>query len=755
MNHRVSAHLPQSLLTWGKAERLGDEVLVADQGSDLDVEVTLDQALAAGQCIEVWIHFVSDMEQLQVDDASARAWFGCQSASVPVEAFAHRGKVHGPGTFFPYRRYGGVRLTEDAAAGTTMQFSFRNVRMQTYEESLFNLRLAILDGDSLVGYLGDAFYVVVGGSMDHLLLVAPTCVETGESFDCQVVVRDRWGNKTSDALEELELDLDLQSPAGTLAFDHIEFDAHRRKHVVRGVKLSEEGLFYLRSSIRGAEHVRGISNPVVVRREWPEKVYWGDLHQHAYFADGRGTPAANYEFAISHSCLDFCSVAPPQEFTYAPGMLCIEGSPTQKGWEELAQATERYNGDDLVTILGSEAGTLGRLAGHMNSYYLDSSNRPELERLAQKLGPDEPIPSYEAYLEELESSKGEFLLLPHAHARGGPGVFDLPKRPDYQTNVEVVSVHGVFDECYLQWLRHGHLVGVHGGGDNHMTSTGNGNPGWHYTNTNGLTGLWSPTRDRRGVWEAIKDRRTWAVTGNQRIFLDFNVSDHAMGAIVATNEPQRRVRLQVAGTAPILKAELFRNGEIVRAHRASVEARCYLRVVWTDSMCSRRVDDSLTTGPISVEGASLSIAAALNTYHPTDRFTEEAGTIAFRTNAYSGTTRGTVLQVTGGRPEELLFEIDDEHLGAKVLEGCYRLSLSDDHVSLSRPLETDERQRRPLFSREPHQPEFMLDVDWTDPEWPRVLDLSWDDTGAAGDWYFVRIEQIDGNIAWSSPVWLS
>jgi hypothetical protein len=65
------------------------------------------------------------------------------------------------------------------------------------------------------------------------------------------------------------------------------------------------------------------------------------------------------------------------------------------------------------------------------------------------------IPSYEAYLATLERSRGPFLLLPHAHAGGGPGRFDLPRRPAYQTNVEVVSVHGVFEAFFQQWLAHG------------------------------------------------------------------------------------------------------------------------------------------------------------------------------------------------------------------------------------------------------------------------------------------------------------
>lgn len=285
--------------------------------------------------------------------------------------------------------------------------------------------------------------------------------------------------------------------------------------------------------IHGAPDVAGESNPLVVRERWTERVYWGDLHQHSYHDDGRGVPAASYAYARSTSFLDFCAVTPHQESVLGPPLHRL-GGPPQRGWEELIAAAEAYASPDLVTFLGSEASSLAPLAGHMNAYYLDHGNRPEFERLGvtpPAKGGRYPIQSYAQYLDVLERSRGEVLLLPHAHAGGGPGNFDLPRRPAYQTSVEICSLHGVFEEFYRQWLRHGHLVGVHGGGDNHMTSTGNANPGFHYPNTNGLTAVHAAEKTRPSIWQGIKGRRTYAATANRRIFLDFAVDGHRMGAV--------------------------------------------------------------------------------------------------------------------------------------------------------------------------------------------------------------------------------
>lgn len=762
--YRVSAHLPDELLVWGDVEAVGDQTLTAAATESLTVEVTLAQPIPAGQSLEVWTHFVSDIERVQVDDPNGAAYFHGEGP-VAFEPFARPdAKVHGPGTFFPYRRYAGIRLEEDAPVGSRFVFHLDDVSMQTYEETLFNLRFALLDGDDLIGYLGDAFYIVKGSKKAQLWVICPTSVETGEPFACHIVTLDRFHNKTGDPLEDLDFEVTL---AGELEGQpipaEITFDAEKQHHLAQGIQFDLEGLAYLKVSLKDDPRIFGVSNPIVIKDDWPEKVYWGDVHQHTYFADGRGTPAANTEYAISTSCLDFLSVAPHQEATYSPGMLRIDRPPVQTGWQELQEAARTYNGKDIVTILGSEAGTLARVAAHMNSYYLDLDNRPELERLGIRLDNEEELRQlmqedrlafYERYLAELESSKGEVLLLPHAHACGGPGRWFLPKRPEYQTNIEICSVHGVFEPFYQQWLAHGHFVGVHGSGDNHMTSTSNGNPGWHYPNTNGLAAAYATDWSRRGIWDAFKHRRTYAVTGNQRFYLDFAVNGNPMGDIVVGDDGPRALSLTVAGTAPIMKVELFKNNQVIETFRPPLSTRRYLRMTWTDSWGSRRVDDSLTTGTIALDDGQFTMTDALHMYHRTDRFDEnEDGSVAFRTNAYSGITRGAIFAVDAAEDDTLHFTIDDAHLGRSVLQETLDVPLAARFGTVTRRLDAPERAIRACFTPEPHHPEFVLETEWIDPEWPKVVELDWQDEDPSPAFYYVRVEQIDGNIAWSSPVW--
>lgn len=766
--HRVSGHLPDSLLTWGKVEANGTQILTAGADETLTIEVVTTRDIPVGHNIELWSHFVSDMERPQMTDSDGRAFFSFQT-DVAAKGFVQSdAKVHGPGSYFPYRRYAGISLEQDAPAGTRIAFRIAGVSMQTYEETLFNLRIVILHEASVVGYLGDAFYVVKGTAPAKLYLVAPTCVELNEPFDLKIVIRDRFGNKTGDPKEGLSFNISLAEGSGALQTGDIVFDDRWQHHIVKDVTLNAEGPHYLSATLKGKPAISGVSNPVVVRESWSKRVYWGDLHQHAYYHDGRGTPAANIEYAISTSCLDFLTIAEHQASTINPPSIHMSGAPPQTGWEELQAAAEAYNGDDIVAILGSEVSSLSRVAGHMNAYYLDINNRPELERMglfARSEGRIERLYGdlatfYTRYLDELERSTGEFLLLPHAHACGGPGKFDLPRRPEYQTNIEISSVHGVFEEFYRQWLKNGHFVGVHGSGDNHMTSTGNANPGWHYPNTGGLAAAVATSRNRKGIFDAIRGRRTYGVTGNQRMHMTFRISDEGTGTAemgdiaVGSLAENRDIAFTVAGTAPVMKVELFRNNEVIASYAPPLAARETLRLAWTDSWHGRRVDDSETTGVIALSEGSLDVVEALHMFHRTDRFTaSDGGDLNFRTNGYSGITRGAILKVTsGGKDPALSFRINDVRLGEVLLDETIPVPLSERRSVVARPL--GKKLRPPCFTCESTQPEFILEADWVDTGWPKAVDFSWTDTaGTDPAFYYVRVEQIDGNIGWSSPIW--
>lgn len=55
------------------------------------------------------------------------------------------------------------------------------------------------------------------------------------------------------------------------------------------------------------------------------------------------------------------------------------------------------------------------------------------------------------------------------------------------------------------------------------------------------------------------------------------------------------------------------------------------------------------------------------------------------------------------------------------------------------------------------EPALFLECDWVDPEGPLDFSFTYLDTEVPrpGDYYLLRVEQLDTNKAWSSPVWVN
>jgi len=62
----------------------------------------------------------------------------------------------------------------------------------------------------------------------------------------------------------------------------------------------------------------------------------------------------------------------------------------------------------------------------------------------------------------------------------------------------------------------------------------------------------------------------------------------------------------------------------------------------------------------------------------------------------------------------------------------------------------------PYMAKMGVQPAFFLECEMVNPEGPMDLEFSYRDLGPLrpGDYYRLRMEQLDGNKAWSSPVWI-
>lgn len=750
IEYRAGGYLHSELLKWGKVTPKGPTILVAGNKESFEVIIDINKEIPEGSIVGIFLHFISDFDPFQTTNPEKSNFLSCESDQVDFDIFTYSNpKVHGGKSFFPYSRWAEIKLRNAAKPGAKILFKFKNCSIQTYEETLFNIRFAIITNNKITGYLGDADFEIVGSEMHHLQFIAPTCEEPFEKTDCKIVVLDRNRNKSGLDLSNLKFNIKVFGSDEPLDYEKIVYDKEKRHHVIKGLKFSEEGVYYLEVNIEGNKSVRGISNPIVVRKNWIEKVYFGDLHQHCNLSDGRGVAAANYEYAISTGCLDFLSAMDHEEGFYGPARIFMPASTRQNGGNELIEAAEKYNGPDLVTITGSEVSS--RLFGHINKYYLNI-NKEDAEFLFGKDRKNaQTISDSQDWLDILsKTSKGDdWLILPHAHAGVGSLKYKTPEFPDHMTNIEICSMHGIFDENYKGWLAAGHLVGVNGAGDNHMTNVGLSKGGYHYPNTNGLCAVYASSKSREGIWNGIKMRKTYAVTASQRIFLDFSINMAKMGEVSNDIQSNRKIKVEVAGTAPIYKIELFKNNELVETFKHVIKNKQYIRLNWYDDITGRRVDDSKTSGRVVANNGNLELINSYNAFNKSDSFEENSGTIEFRTNAYSGTARGVIIKTNGA--DQLSFAVEDIYLDTTILNDTRQIELAKLPIQFKQVLMKDYVN---MFTFEKGA-YFYLDADWVDPQASKTSVVEWQDKVGEECYYYVRVEQLDRNIAWSSPIWFT
>jgi hypothetical protein len=285
--------------------------------------------------------------------------------------------------------------------------------------------------------------------------------------------------------------------------------------------------------IKITEPISGVtacSNPVFVTEEPPaRRIVWGDPHWQTFFGDGIRTPEELYAFARDEAFLDFGAVSDHME------------SVTDRQWEYFKAVTNDYNEPGkFATLIGMEW-TQSR-DGHRNIYYRDD-NGPVFR------SNDEQYDSLEKLWRGLDaiSPQKEVIAIPHHTAAQTMGCnWDLGWNPKFEKAIEIYSIWGssenhaddgntrpiingggeVKGRHVQDALRLGYKVGFVGGGDIHDGRPGDElslnqpeTEGYKNLYRQGITAAFVPELTRENIFDAIKNRQTYATT-NSRIYLD-------------------------------------------------------------------------------------------------------------------------------------------------------------------------------------------------------------------------------------------
>jgi hypothetical protein len=245
-------------------------------------------------------------------------------------------------------------------------------------------------------------------------------------------------------------------------------------------------------------------------------VYFGDHHNHTSFSDGRAYPDVSMLLARDHRGLDFICVT-DHDNTLTPGEFA---------WYKTV--ADILTEGDYVCLHGYEAskGWAQHDFGHWNMLYPGDG---DVFRYEDGMTPA----ALQGYAVEHDA-----VLVPHHVAQKfAPYDWDY-FNPAAEPVVEMCSVHGIFESMkgneeerdkvegkFVQdGLARGYRFGFIAGSDFHNCFTA-------LSEEAGLTGVYATSLTSESIFEAMKKRRTFALTGG-RIVVDFRCNGHLMGEVI-------------------------------------------------------------------------------------------------------------------------------------------------------------------------------------------------------------------------------
>jgi hypothetical protein len=453
-------------------------------------------------------------------------------------------------------------------------------------------------------------------------------------------------------------------------------------------------------------------------------LYWGDLHRHSLVS--RCTAADEpsledyYRYALDLCEYDFWAVTDHAEHTTAYQWWCVQ---------KIADLF-RMEGH-FVPLYGFEWTST---SGHQNVIYGDvrrgapifSAQATESRRPDQLWTHLRRHPSYPA------------VTIPH-HPGSAMQAHDWSYHdPEYMRLVEVFQAcRGNYehDGCFRQYsdatlrggfvvdgLRRGYRFGLIASSDH-----GNGSS---------YVGVYAESLDRPGIFGALQARRVLGATARD-IALDVRIGDTFMGE-ETTRQGAFEIDVSVRAYRDVARIDIVRNGELAHSVLPDLELpqawiAVPLRIEW--GMAKARADWSGTLRVLGGEVVQTAYWSPEIVDVSKDFISWSAPGLPY-TKMY-GVRRGGVECTVVGPPEGVV----DVCAGTAELRATLR-ELHDGQI-FQTPAPAEGRLRlQPgtggLCSLGTREAAFR----WAD------------DPPGPGAWYYIRAFLVDGEMAWSSPIWV-
>jgi len=707
----------------------GDAVLPAGSLARFDVVVAADFALPAGAEIGLARRWPSDWGTPQASDPAAVDYVDVAAAPGRALRWWHA-RLH---PWHPFDHVLFVALPEGLAASEPLRLRFGaadggspGFTVQTFieEASPLAVRMRLASDAEWIELARPA--VRIDGSAAHaIVLTAPSRVAKGAPFSLHLRAEDEWGNPARldrpIAIRALGRDVALP-PEGWTRVD---------------IALDTPGIHRLDAVVPGVPALAATSNPIeVVDGPVGDLLCWGDLHAQSVIGCGARSIDAYFRHARDFAATDFGS---------HQANCFLVSSPE---WRETEASTARIHEDGrFVALLGVEWSGASNVGGDHNLYFPGDAadlHRCSHEFVADKADIATDLPHVTNVYDHYRGT--DTLVAVHVGGRTA----DLRwHEPSLDRLLEVHSTHATSEWFLLDALKRGYRMGVVAGSDSVDGRPGGSHPG-HMGVRNvrgGLTAVSMPARTRNALWTALKSRHCYGTTG-PRIIIRLSAHGAQMGDEIAVAQPPL-FDAMVEGTAPLECIDFFRDDTLVSSRDLMREAEGRalsntIRVGW----CGTTSPGNWQRARMQWDGELRIAGARIARVEPWAFDTPDEGIREYDEQ------RIRWRSITAGDWDGMLVTLDDcANAEATFVSGPMTLRTRfSDLDARPRTFDAANPARKVELRRLPRtMPALGWRGTFTDPS-PDTPSQTGERAHHA---YWLRVRQVDGAYAWSSPIFVT
>ena len=504
------------------------------------------------------------------------------------------------------------------------------------------------------------------------------------------------------------------------------------------------------------------------------KCCYGDIHNHC----GASYAHGSLQDALTNAQLqlDFASVTGHSSWPDIPERTKslenvvdyhIAGfEKLETGWDDFVNTFERFSRPGRFVCFPSYE--IHSLAEGDHTVYFKDSKRSMFKPPS--------IRDFQDIVRQVRREGGDGFLMPHhiGYRTGYRGInwdiFDETVSPF----IEVMSMHGCSESdqsslnylhtmgprCGLNTMQAGLARGFHfgviGSTDHHSA-----HPGSHGY---GKAGLWVEELTQEAIWDALKNRRCFALTGD-RIELDFRLNRSMMGSILPYTA-QREISVSVIAGDALDYIELLKNNRILkrwsciespsRPSGAAHRGKLFIEMGWGQAGVRREWDMAVSVK----NGTLINVEPRLHGIDVVDppqqhtreyqfsRWDQIDGVIRLKTVTWGNPTvktnanQGLCLELEANENTAIQVNVNGQSFTKRVAE----LLEQSESFYLGE-----------FLSAAVHLHQFVPSALYTQNLYFADSDSdSGSDSGKAAreDFYYVRVRQRSGQWAFSSPIWV-